>query len=468
MEATAATVDGDLDSPAEVLAAVRSETAAAHRAEARKLELAVDWAAMHSADSIYEAATLWAPRLCFEEEALPIAGEGAPLVAEFAVAEFAAALGLPTEHGRAFLGEALELRYRLPRVWRRVLAGDLAPWRARRIARETVELSQAAVTHVDRHVEPVAHKIGPAQTQRLVEEAIARFMPETAEATRRQAADSRHLEVDHHQVSFAGTSLVHGELDLADALDLDAALAAEAAALKDLGSTESLDVRRSIALGALARRQLPLNLEPAGDGSVVEEVAQQPSRNHPRPVRREVVLYLHLHQTALEGTGDPTGCGVGRVENTRSPVTAEQIRLWCANPDARVTVKPVLDLADHVSTEAYEVPDRIAEAVALRDHACVFPWCTRPARRLRPDQHGCDCDHVVPHSRGGVTCTCQLAPLCRRHHRLKTHGRWTYTTLEPGTYLWRSPHGYHYLRDHTGTLDVTSDHGRQPTRAPHT
>jgi hypothetical protein len=463
MEATAAI---EVDTPAEVLAAVRAETVAAHRAEARKLELAVAWAAMHSADSIYEAATLWAPRLGFEEEALPIAGEGAPLVAEFSVAEFAAALGLPTEHGRTFLGEALELRYRLPRVWRRVLAGDLAPWRARRIARETVELSPDAVAHVDRHVGPVAHKIGPTQTQRLIEEAIARHMPQTAEATRRHAADGRHLAIDHHQVSFAGTSLVHGELDLADALALDAAIAAEATALKDLGCEQPLDVRRSLALGALARRQLALDLEPAGEGSVVEVRAERASK--PRNHTRQVVLYLHLHQTAVEGAGGPTGCGVGRVENTRSLVTAEQIRTWCANPDARVTVKPVIDLADHISTEAYEVPDRIAEHIALRDVACVFPWCTRPARRLRPDQHGCDCDHVVPHARGGVTCTCQLAPLCRRHHRLKTHGSWTYTTLEPGTYLWRSPHRYHYLRDHTGTLDVSHDRGRQPTRPPDT
>ena len=27
--------------------------------------------------------------------------------------------------------------------------------------------------------------------------------------------------------------------------------------------------------------------------------------------------------------------------------------------------------------------------------------------------------------------------------------------IEPGTYLWTSPHGYQYLRDHTGTTDVT-------------
>ena len=170
-------------------------------------------------------------------------------------------------------------------------------------------------------------------------------------------------------------------------------------------------------------------------------------RNQPR---RPVTLYLHLHQSAIEGAG-----GVGRVENTRSLVTADQIRTWCGHPDAQVVVKPVIDLADHVHVEAYEVPDRIAEPVALRDLTCVFPWCTRPARRLRPDQHGCDCDHVVPHTRDGATCSCNIAPLCRRHHRLKTHGGWTYTTLEPGSYLWSSPHRYQYLRDHDGTLDVT-------------
>src|SRR5215218_8857933 len=106
---------GDLDSPGAMLAAVGASRAAEHREAARQLCLAVDWAAMLSADSIHQAATLWAPRMGLEEEAMPVAGEGAPLVAEFCVAEFAAALGMPTEVGRLFLGEALELRYRHPR-----------------------------------------------------------------------------------------------------------------------------------------------------------------------------------------------------------------------------------------------------------------------------------------------------------------------------------------------------------------
>jgi hypothetical protein len=456
MTATA-TTPTEVDTPAEVLGAVRASRVAENLEAARQLQLAVDWAAMYSVDSIHDAATLWAPRLGFEEDAVPVAGPGAPLVAEFCVAEFAAAIGMPTEVGRLFLGEALELRYRLPRVWRRVTTGDLPAWRGRRIARETICLSGEAAGYVDRHVGPVAHRIGPAQTQRLVEEAIARFMPDTAEEIRRRAADGRHFTVDHDQVSFAGTSFVHGELDLADALDLDQAVGDRAARYQDLGCEESLDVRRAMAVGELARRQLALDLATEDCGA-----DDRPARTRAgRKPRRSVVLHLHLHESAIAGAGP----AVGRVENTRSPVTAEQVRLWCGHPDAQVVVKPVVDLADHVHVGAYEVPDRIAEAVALRDHTCVFPWCTRPARRCHPDDQPCDCDHVVPHGRAGPTCSCNIAPLCRRHHRIKTHTAWTYTVLEPGSYLWSSPHGYQFLRDHTGTLDVSRDR-RSPAPPP--
>jgi Domain of unknown function (DUF222) len=457
MEAsTAIPVLGELDSPGDVLAFARERRVVADRAEADLLQAAVVWASQHPAESLEAAEVFRTAGYAggFGDTAIPIAGPGSPLVAEFSVAEFAAAVGMSTEAGKRYLGHALELRYRLPRLWGRVVAGDLPAWKARRVADVTAghRLTMEAAAFVDRHVGPVAHKIRPSALDRLVEEATARFMPETAEETRRAAADRLHFTVDHHQVSFAGTSLIHGEVDLADALDLDAAVAVKAAHLKDLGCTEALDVRRAMALGDLARRQLALDLEVPGQPSA------GPAR---RRKTRDVVLYLHLSSAAVTGTGSP----VGRVENTRSMITTEQIRLWCGTPDAQVTVKPVIDLADHVHVDAYEVPDRIAEPVALRDHACVFPWCTRPARRLRPDEHGCDCDHVVSHTNGGATCTCQLAPLCRRHHRLKTHGGWTYTILEPGTYLWTSPHRYQYLRDQEGTLDVSSDR-RSPGPRP--
>ncbi len=308
-------------------------------------------------------------------------------------------------------------------------------------------LSPEAAAYVDAQVAPFAHKIGLAQLDRVVEEAIARFMPELAEENAEKAADGRHISFHHQQVSFTGTTTIEGELDLADALDLDAAITRGAEALRAAGSTEALDVRRAIAAGELARRQLALDL------SATE--AEPP--HGPKP--RQVVLYVHLSEAALTGKVS-TGLELARVENHRQGVTADQVRTWCANPDTTVTVKPVIDLAEHIHVEGYEVPERLAEQTELRDLSCVFPWCTRPARR-------CDSDHAIPYDAGGTTCSCNIAPLCRRHHRLKTHSAWDYTVLEPGSFAWTSPHGYHYLRDHAGTTDVTPDRPAPPTDPPH-
>ena len=117
-----------------------------------------------------------------------IAGPGAPTVAEFAVPEFAAAIGLSTEAGKGFLGEALELCHRLPAHWRRVVSGDLPAWKARRVARETIRLEPDAAAYVDRHVAPVAHRVKPAQLDRAVNEAIGRFMPAEVERLAERAA----------------------------------------------------------------------------------------------------------------------------------------------------------------------------------------------------------------------------------------------------------------------------------------
>ncbi len=179
----------------------------------------------------------------------------------------------------------------------------------------------------------------------------------------------------HDQVSFNGTTRIKGELDLADALDLDTALTHGAEQLKACGSTDT---------GA-----------GAGDGARM--VVSAP---HCRPVKpRQVVLHVHLSHAAITGTGDDLH--LARVENTRTGVTADQIRTWCANTDTSVVVKPVIDLNDHIATNAYEVPDRLEEQTRLLNHTCVFPWCNRLARR-------CDNEHCVPHDQGGTTCSCNL------------------------------------------------------------
>src|SRR5690349_17127439 len=328
-------LDTAADTAAAVLAFARDRRAAADTAEADLLQAACTWADLHPAESIHDAALLSR----YGEQPLAVAGPGAPLVAEFCVAEFAAAVGLPTETGKAYIGEALELRHRLPQTWSRVRSGDLAAWRARQIARATIGLSVAAAGFVDAQVAGFAHRIRPSGVDRLVEEAIVRFMPAEARRRRQAAADGRHAHVHTHQVSFEGTVWVEAEVDLADALDLDTALSAGAARLADLGSVASLDVRRSEALGQMARHRLTLDLDTTG---------QTPTPS------REVVLHVHLSANAI--TTPDAGLHLARVANTRSFVDADQVRDWCNHPGTVVTVKPVIDLTGHIHVGQYEVP----------------------------------------------------------------------------------------------------------------
>src|SRR5689334_6901557 len=172
---------------AAVLADAREFRRAANTAEAGLLVKAVEWAHLHTVTDLDDAATWWVPG--GGDTGIPIAGDGCPLVSEFAVAEFATALGITQGSGRHLVGQALELFHRLPKLWARVQAGSLAPWRARRIAEETLGLSVEAAGFVDDQVAPFAHRTGVAQTQRLVQTAIARYMPETAKELREKAAD---------------------------------------------------------------------------------------------------------------------------------------------------------------------------------------------------------------------------------------------------------------------------------------
>jgi hypothetical protein len=260
---------------------------------------------------------------------------------------------------------------------------------------------------------------------------------------------------------------VEAHLSIADALDLDHALKLGAAHLKTLGVQAPLDVRRSMALGDLARRQLALNL---ADGSPA------PSEPFTAKARR---LDLHLHLTAESVRGLPdTGAHTSRIaipaqtgaesglvlrptvslDEGQRLVLLDHVKAWARDTFTEVRVLPILDLAAPIGTDAYAPTARLARQVRLRDRTCVFPWCTRPAA-------GCDLDHVVAYDHDaaatgmpqpGPTTSDNLAVLCRRHHRLKTHTAWTYRP-DPdhppgsGTWLWTSPHGHHYRRDRHGT-----------------
>jgi 5-methylcytosine-specific restriction endonuclease McrA len=440
--------EADALSPAGLLASIREARSVEDAAAARQLDLAARWADLHPPESTHSAAAFTVPGSEHEE---PIAGQGCPLVAEFCIAELGTVLGISTVAAKKLIGHALELRHRLPRLWAQVQSGRVPAWRARSVAETTIHSSPAltsdAARFVDAQVAAVAGKIGSAQLDRLVAETIKRFdLAATDPASDPEdgylSVDPRHVTIHDEDVHFAGTVRIEAELGLADALDLENAVAHGAAAQRALGSTDSLDARRAQALGDLARTQTALDLFSQGGGA---------EATGGLPAAREVVLHAHFDASI---DGDQTVFGpTGRLEERQRLLLVGQLQSWCSDSRTKITIKPVIDLNTEISTPAYEIPARIRESVILRDRTCVFPWCGRNAR-------ACDIDHVIEfdhdadaggREQPGPTTTSNLAALCRFHHRLKTHSAWRYRMTQPGVFEWTSPHGHRYRRDRTGT-----------------
>ncbi len=318
-------------------------------------------------------------------------------------------------------------------MWAQVTSGRLPAWRARRIARAVIGAPADVVDHLDHTLVTIAHKVGPIQLDRLLDEAMLRLHAEDREIAQIEALDHRHVTLDARSMNHTGVAELTVRGDWKDLHDFDQTLTqiAHALATTPDGEHATLDTRRAMAIGVLAD---PTRAVALLDGSPA-----------PRP-KKKTVLYLHLSQDAVAGL-DP----VGRNQTTGHAELEQSIRDWCGRDDTHLTVTPVLDLADHVAVDAYEIPDRLRERVTLAQPTCVFPWCTRPA-------HSCDLDHIDPYQPDagtGQTADDNLAPLCRHHHRLKTHAGWHYTRIEPGVYLWTDPHGQTFLRDPDGTPDLT-------------
>ena len=103
-------------------------------------------------------------------------------------------------------------------------------------------------------------------------------------------------------------------------------------------------------------------------------------------------------------------------------------------------VEPVVCPGEHPDGGADDpyVPSRaMRRTVQVRDLACVFPGCTRAADR-------CELDHTVPWPHG-PTCPCNLAALCKHHHRLKHRDPgWRLVNHGDGHLTWTTPWGTTY------------------------
>jgi hypothetical protein len=428
---------GDLDATA-TLAFVDQARVDADRVATHQLIAAGHWADLHG-----HVEDRPGPALPGCERLIQAGGDGTPEVAEFCTAELGAVLGVSDWSARQLVADALDLRHRLPLLWGRVQAGEVKPWIARKTAQATRRLSQATCAAVDLQVAPYADRLTWARLEPVIAAAWMRIDPEAANAADQTARDELGVWVSRS--SEAGTKTMFARAEAADVIRFDAAVDRCADGMELLGDDRSKDVRRAAALGVLAdpQRTFDLYQEAATAAGVrLEKSPAAPRTGAVADTRPPVTLYVHLTDQTLA-----TGTGVARVEGV-GPVIADRVRDWLGN--STVTVKPVIDLANQTPVDSYEVPARLAEAVRLRSPADCFPYATSTERSG-------DIDHTIPYvppddgGPPGQTRIDGLGRMTRFHHRVKTHSHWTVKQVWSGVFVWRSPHGYCFLVDHTGT-----------------
>jgi hypothetical protein len=112
-------------------------------------------------------------------------------------------------------------------------------------------------------------------------------------------------------------------------------------------------------------------------------------------------------------------------------LTSETIESILADPDTvfrRLVVDPDTGWLLDAGARTYQPGRHLARTVRKRDLCCRFPGCATAARF-------CDLDHVIPFP-AGPSVLANLACLCRRHHRLKTHSHWSLAMAPDGVCTW--------------------------------
>ena len=388
-------------------------------ADRRKLRLALELAHRHVVSDVLRAAHWSDADLQDVEET--IGGEGTPMVAAEAVEILSTALGIGARTAMQLLSDVLDLSYRLPGLWELVEECQVAPWRARKIAKATHALSPKAAAYVEDQVLGIADSCGPTKLDKIVEDAATRFDPVLHAEAEDEAKAAWGVRVEDYRVGpWAGTS--RAEL---------------------VGDTPTI---RAF-VDKLARGAHDL-LDPT------RPAAEQPSLEHRKIAALNSLItgtssgiptkaYVHLEFADLLDK-----LAFGRVERL-GPLTVATLKEWLGT--SRFTLQPVLRTDRNDCVDQHDPPEWMRELVILRDTECVFPWCHKDAR-------DCDLDHIEAYvamddgGPPGQTHPGNLAPLCRRHHRAKTFRGWTYVRNNDGTYTWTSKDGRLFTVDALGRV----------------
>jgi hypothetical protein len=182
-----------------------------------------------------------------------------------------------------------------------------------------------------------------------------------------------------------------------------------------------------------------------------DEAAELPGLGPlPAPVARALAAGARWRGSGAAGgaagPGDRRAGTGGRTVGTGRPAAAEDARAAVGAVTGERAGDGPADAGGshhprgscvHPTAGSYRPGAALAAVIRSRDVTCRFAGCRRRAR-------ACDIDHTVPHP-AGPTARCNLACLCRLHHRTKHRAGWRVVQLAQGVLRWTSPTGHVYV-----------------------
>jgi hypothetical protein len=364
-----------------------------------------------------------------------VAAGADPHLAEHVGDELAVSLTLTTRGADQLLDFAVRLD-RLPRTRAALAAGEIDRAKAYVIADEVSCLDHAHAAAVEAAVIGRAPSQTTGQLRASARRAALAADPDAASRHREKAEQEARVEVWSEPSGTA--ALVGRDLRPADVIAADKRIDSLARQLKAAGIEGGLDQLRARAYVALLLgRPLPPQCSSTATRSATGSV--------------NLTMPLASWLGASEEPGEVAGFGAVAAADSRAlaeRLAGEPATRWCltlTSHDGRavahgcLTVRPLAagDCLHRRESAGYQPSPGLRHVITVRQRTCSFPGCRRPASR-------CDQDHTVPHDRGGRTCECNLAPLCRHHHRCKQAEGWCLEQPEPGVLVWRTPSGRTY------------------------
>jgi hypothetical protein len=311
----------------------------------------------------------------------------------------------------------------LPLSWEALNDGALTMGHVRSLAEVLRPCEPTVSASVEVRVVPRAIAGGwtPGELRSAARRELLRTDPEGATARAHTAAQDANVSLvreEHDMATIVATTDAVTARAITDALD------SEAARLRRDGDTRPAGQLRMRALAAFV---------------LGEQQAARPNV--------EVLLTIDL-TTWLGLTRNP-----GEVSGY-GPITDSMARE--ISQDAvlrRLITDPMTGSALDLGLRCYRPSAPLRRLIEARDRCCRFPGCQRPAFH-------CDIDHCIDAHAGGPTSRCNLHPLCRKHHNVKTSGAWAVTLHPDSSETWVSPFGtVHYVPAAAYLMDGPSDTG---------